>query len=121
MCTILSVGIALLAATFLQRFFQSRSVVSRLPVAPAEEASILWGHEYKVTKGEVNAEYLRWAARLGQAFRIKTALFQRDRAIVGDNLVAQHIFLERTYLFKVSSPRANSGQICRSRCRLGRR
>ncbi|PBK70613.1 cytochrome P450 [Armillaria solidipes] len=100
MCTILSAGIALLAAALLlQRISQRRSVVSRLPVAPAEEASILWGHEYKVFKGEVSAEYTRWAALLGQVFRIKTALFQGDRVIVGDNLVAQHIFQNAyTYL-----------------------
>ncbi|KAK0482383.1 cytochrome P450 [Armillaria novae-zelandiae] len=100
MFTILSAGIALLAAALLlQQFFHRRSVVSRLPVAPAEEASILWGHEYKVAKGEVSAEYMRWAALLGQVFRIKTALFQRDRVIVGDNLVAQHIFQNAyTYL-----------------------
>ncbi|KAK0442078.1 cytochrome P450 [Armillaria borealis] len=89
----LSVGIALLAAILLlQRFSQGRSVVSRLPVAPAEEASILWGHEYK-------------AALLGQVFRIKTALFQGDRVIVADNLVVQHIFQARTlpiFLTKIS-------------------
>ncbi|KAK0232149.1 cytochrome P450 [Armillaria nabsnona] len=89
----LSAGIALLAATLLlRRLFQRRSVVSRLPVAPAEEASILWGHEYRVAKGEASAEYTRWAGLLGQVFRIKAALFQRDRVIVADNLVAQHIF-----------------------------
>ncbi|PBK80547.1 cytochrome P450 [Armillaria gallica] len=96
----LSAGIALLAATLLlRRLFQRRSVVSRLPVAPAEEASILWGHEYRVTKGEASAEYTRWAGLLGQVFRIKAALFQRDRVIVADNLVAQHIFQNAyTYL-----------------------
>lgn len=52
----------------------------------------MWGHEYKVAKGEVSVEYTRWAALLGPVFRIKTALFQGDRVIVGDNMVAQHIF-----------------------------
>ncbi|KAK0482385.1 hypothetical protein IW261DRAFT_1562076 [Armillaria novae-zelandiae] len=100
MCTVLSAGIALLITALLfQRFVQRSSVISRLPVAPAEEATMLWGHEYKVAKGEVNVEYKRWAALLGQVFRIKTALFQRDRVIVGDNLVAQHIV--QAYIYRM--------------------
>ncbi|KAK0496462.1 hypothetical protein EDD18DRAFT_207235 [Armillaria luteobubalina] len=80
MYIILSAGIAfLIAILLLRRFFQRHSVISRLPVAPAEEASILWGHEYKVVEGEASVEYTRWAALLGQVFRIKTALFQGDR------------------------------------------
>ncbi|KAK0449598.1 cytochrome P450 [Desarmillaria tabescens] len=101
MCTIqvLSASIVLLAATvLLQRFLRGYSVVSKLPVAPSEEASILWGHEYKVAKGEVSAEYTRWAALLGQVFRIKAALFQGDRVIVADSVVAQHIF-QNAYIY----------------------
>ncbi|KAF9026864.1 cytochrome P450 [Hymenopellis radicata] len=63
-----------------------------LPTAPRSEASFLWGHQLRVFKGEVVAEYLRWTLNIAPVYRIKAALFRPDIVVIADNLAARHIF-----------------------------
>ncbi|KAK0216094.1 cytochrome P450 [Armillaria fumosa] len=81
-----------------------RSIVKKLPIAPAEDSSWIWGHELNIFKGEVCEHYLRWAKTCGQVYRFKAALFQRDALLVVDNVAVAHIFQNAYSSLDIKAP-----------------
>jgi len=90
---------ACLLLTFLTAIYVYRLVilrkhedVYRLPRAPHEIASWLWGHELLAFEGEATEMYTKWASLCGPIFKIKAALFHSDIVIVTDHAAVQYIF-----------------------------
>ncbi|KAK7047850.1 hypothetical protein VNI00_006178 [Paramarasmius palmivorus] len=72
------IGLCFLIYRWTARILAKGSLVHKLPIAPKEESSWLWGHELQIFKHQVCDRYLTWASKLGTMYRLKPALFQPD-------------------------------------------
>ncbi len=84
-------GFTALAVLIIVKFLRFRlSIFGRLAVAPSAQRSFWWGHEYTIASNEVCAKYSEWEDLLGPVYRIKAALFQKDKVRQPLNLHSQN-------------------------------